>query len=192
VAPLVDLLAVYEQEALLQSFSGAVPEVRSLMVDVRGMDGPFDLLVYHAVLRILPVPTSAVREAREQGIINANEHAQLRSLLGKAGGGKKKKEEQGGQQRGRLGGGRSSSSSGTSSSGESAGESSEEEGEEEELRLPEGVEATSSSSSSSSLRSALKLTAALASKLDTHNQMGRRIKRIAGAGLSGGGGGQKG
>lgn len=80
MAPLAEAKSVFHEEAVLQAHGLGVPGVRSLMVDVRGLEGPFDMLVYHAVLRSMPVPHAAIEEAREQGVIDSREYKQLRRI----------------------------------------------------------------------------------------------------------------
>lgn len=80
MAPLQQATGIFAEEATLQAHGLGIPGVRALLVDIRGIDGPFDMLVYHAVLRVLPVPPAAIEEAREQGILTMQEYQQLRRI----------------------------------------------------------------------------------------------------------------
>ena len=37
-------------------------------------------LIYHCVLRVLPVPAAAIEEAREQGVLSREQYTQLRRI----------------------------------------------------------------------------------------------------------------
>lgn len=79
-APLRDIIPILREEATLQVQGFGVPSVRSLLVDIRGIAGPVDMIVYHAMLRALPVPPAVVEEARVQKVISADEYHMLRKL----------------------------------------------------------------------------------------------------------------
>jgi hypothetical protein len=72
--------SVFAEEAVLQAYGMGVPGVRSLLIDVRGLEGPMDMLVVHALLRCLPVPPAAIEEAKEQGILTKEQYQQLRRV----------------------------------------------------------------------------------------------------------------
>lgn len=85
-APVALASRVYEEEALLQAHGLAVPAPRDLLRDVRGLDGPPDLLVYHAVLRVLPLPEGLIDVAAAEGLLSEEERAALARRCGVAGG----------------------------------------------------------------------------------------------------------
>jgi hypothetical protein len=62
--------SVFAEEAVLQAYGMGVPGVRSLLIDVRGLEGPMDMLVIHALLRCLPVPPAAIEEAKRARRLN--------------------------------------------------------------------------------------------------------------------------
>jgi len=72
--------SVFAEEAVLQAYGMGVPGVRSLLIDVRGLEGPMDMLVVHALLRCLPVPPAAIEEAKEQGVLTREQYQQLRRI----------------------------------------------------------------------------------------------------------------
>lgn len=72
------------KEQLVQAYtSGGMPNVHSLLRDVRGMKGPLDALIVHAVLRSIPVPKGVIKWAQRAQISLSTEIVQL-SREGKA------------------------------------------------------------------------------------------------------------
>ena len=53
--------AIAEAERLLARHGAGMPSGRSLLLDVRGMRGPADLLCLHAAFRALPIPHGVLR-----------------------------------------------------------------------------------------------------------------------------------
>ncbi len=66
------------KEQLVQAYtSGGMPNVHSLLRDVRGMKGPLDALIIHATLRTMPVPEGVIKWAKRAAIPLSTELLQL-------------------------------------------------------------------------------------------------------------------
>ncbi|KAA0177109.1 hypothetical protein FNF27_01439 [Cafeteria roenbergensis] len=63
-------------EDLLASRSMGRPPALSLLRDVRGMDGPYDALVLHAALRVVPIPSGVLTWCADNGVPLSRETAQ--------------------------------------------------------------------------------------------------------------------
>ncbi len=63
-------------EDLLASRSMGRPPALSLLRDVRGLDGPYDALVLHAALRVVPIPSGVLTWCADNGVPLSRETAQ--------------------------------------------------------------------------------------------------------------------
>lgn len=69
---------VFAEEALLRAHGVSLPTARDLLRDVHGLDGPLDMLIYHAVLRCAPLPAGILEAAESEGLLGAEDAAQMR------------------------------------------------------------------------------------------------------------------
>jgi hypothetical protein len=78
--------AAVSLEETLASHSVGRPSARTLLRDVRGLDGPCDALVLHATLRVIPIPQGVLEWCEQNGMAVPPEVAELSRQAAVSGG----------------------------------------------------------------------------------------------------------